>query len=45
VRDDKRAGEVIQRLRRMLSKRSKKHEPIDIRDTIQEVLAIAGAEL
>lgn len=45
VRDDKRAGEVIQRLRLMLSKRSTEHEPIDIRDTIQEVLAISGAEL
>ena len=45
VRDDKRAGAVIQRLRLMLSKRSTEHEPIDIRDTIQEVLAISGAEL
>jgi two-component system sensor kinase FixL len=44
VRDDKRAGEVIQRLRLMLGNRDLKRERFHIRDTIQEVLAIAGAE-
>lgn len=45
VRDDKRAGEVIQRLRLMLCKRNPKREQFDLRDSIQETLAIAGAEL
>jgi len=45
VRDDKRAGEVILRLRLLLSKGSAERTHVAIRDTIQEVLAIAGAEL
>jgi two-component system sensor kinase FixL len=45
VRDDKRAGEVIQRLRLMLSKGTVERERFQIRDAIGEVLAMAGAEL
>ena len=45
VRDDKRAGEVIQRLRLMLSKGDEERAGLHIRDTIEEVLAILGAEL
>jgi two-component system sensor kinase FixL len=45
VRDDKRAGEVIQRLRLLLSSGSAERTQVAIRDTIQEVLAIAGVEL
>jgi PAS domain S-box-containing protein len=45
VRDDKRAGEVIQRLRLMLSNGDLGHQRFRIQDLIPEVLAIAGGEL
>jgi two-component system sensor kinase FixL len=45
VRDDKRAGEVIQRLRLMLNKGDVGHRRFRIQDLIPEVLAIAGGEL
>lgn len=45
VRDDKRASEVIRCLRRMLHHEPTAHRRCDIRDIIQEVLAIAAAEL
>jgi len=45
VRDDKRAGDVIQHLRLMLSKGDGNRERFQVSDTITEVLAIMGAEL
>jgi len=45
VRDDKRAGEVIQRLRLMLEKGDVGHRRFRIQDLIPEVLEIAGGEL
>jgi two-component system sensor kinase FixL len=45
VRDDKRAGEVIQHLRLMLSKEDGNRERFQVYDTIKEVLALIGAEL
>jgi PAS domain S-box-containing protein len=45
VRDDKRAGEVIQRLRLLLSKGHVERERFQIRDAIGEVLTMAAAEL
>jgi C4-dicarboxylate-specific signal transduction histidine kinase len=45
VRDDKRAGEVIQRLRLMLSNGDVVYQRFQIQDLVPEVLAIAGGEL
>jgi PAS domain S-box-containing protein len=45
VRDDKRAGEVIQRLRLMLSEGKLERERTRIADVFAQVLAIAGTEV
>ena len=44
VRDGKRAGEVIARIRALTRRASPPREKLDVNETIQEVLAIAGDE-
>ncbi len=45
VEEDRRAGEIIQRMRTMLKKGQAKFEPLDLNQTIQEVLAIMRSDL
>jgi len=40
VQDDKRAGEVIQRLRGLLKKSSARHDRLDLNDVVREVLRL-----
>jgi PAS domain S-box-containing protein len=44
VRDGKRAGEVIARIRTLTKRTSPPREELDVNETIREVLAIAGDE-
>jgi C4-dicarboxylate-specific signal transduction histidine kinase len=45
IRDAHRAGEVIARVRRMVSRRSPEESPVDINQAISDVLGIAGREI
>jgi C4-dicarboxylate-specific signal transduction histidine kinase len=45
VSDDKRAAEVIQRLRMMLRKEELKFEPLDINHVIQEIVELIQSEI
>ena len=45
VEEDQRAGEIIQRMRAMLKKGEVKFQPLDLNETIQEVLAIMRSDL
>ena len=45
VRDGKRAGEVIARIRALATKKATAKERLDMNETIREVLALAGDEL
>ncbi|PWU05987.1 MAG: hypothetical protein C5B51_13255, partial [Terriglobia bacterium] len=44
VRDGKRAGEVIARIRALAKRAAPPREPLDLNETIQEVLALVGDE-
>ena len=45
VRDDRRAGEVISRIRSYLKKEEPEHAPLDINAAIREVLRLIGNEI
>jgi signal transduction histidine kinase len=45
IRDGKRAGDVIARIRTLFKKTAKVSEPLDINDTIREVLALTRNEM
>ncbi len=45
VEDDKRAGEVIQRLHRLLKKGDFKSEPVDLNDLIASTLRLVHSQL
>ena len=45
VTDDKRAGDVINRLRALLKKGEASLQPLDLNDVTTEVLALAHSEL
>ncbi len=45
VDEDKRAGEVIRRLRLLLRKNEVEHQPLDLNDVIQEVLKLVRNDL
>jgi len=45
VAEDKRAGEVIRRLRLLLQKGQTQHQPIDINEVVQEVLKLVRNDL
>jgi C4-dicarboxylate-specific signal transduction histidine kinase len=45
VKSDKRAGEVITRLRSMLRKEEPQHRPLDVNELVQEVLALMRSDL
>jgi len=45
VENDKRAGEIIRRLRAMLRKDSAEHSPLDVNDVVQDVLRIMRNDL
>ena len=45
VSDDKRAGEVIRRLRRMLKKEELKSEALEVNDVIKEIINIIHSEV
>jgi len=45
VREDRRAGEVIKRLRAMLRRGESQHQPTDINEVIGETLQLVGVEL
>ena len=44
VRDGKRAGEVIARIRALTKRAAPRREKLDLNETIQEVLALVGDE-
>jgi two-component system sensor kinase FixL len=44
VEDDKRAGEVIRRLRAMLRKEELAHEPLDVDEVVRDVLQIMNSD-
>jgi PAS domain S-box-containing protein len=44
LRDGKRAGEIIARIRAMTKKAAPAHEKLDLNHTVQEVLALVGDE-
>ena len=44
VRDGKRAGEVIARIRALTKRTAPPREKLDLNDTIREVLALVGDE-
>jgi PAS domain S-box-containing protein len=44
VKSDKRAGAVITRLRSLLRKEESQHEPVDINEVVQEVLALMRSD-
>jgi len=45
VVDDKRAGEVIDRLRLLLRKEEVQHRPLDVNEVVQDVLKLVGSDL
>jgi PAS domain S-box-containing protein len=45
VKSDKRAGQVITRLRSLFKKEEVRHAPVDVNDVVQEVLALMRSEL
>jgi PAS domain S-box-containing protein len=45
VRDDKRAGEVIRRLRVLFRKEEMQHQPVDVNEVVQEVMQLMRSEL
>jgi C4-dicarboxylate-specific signal transduction histidine kinase len=45
VADDKRAGEVIRRLRAMMKKQAAEHKPLHLNDLVLEVLRLARSDL
>ena len=45
VEEDKRAGEVIRRLRLLLQKGQTQHQPLDINEVVQEVLKLVRNDL
>ena len=45
VLDDKRAGEVIRRLRLILKKEELKSEPLEINDVIKEIISMINSEI
>lgn len=45
VKQDKRAGEVIHRLRLMLKKSTVEHQPLDLNDVVSEVLKLVRNDL
>jgi C4-dicarboxylate-specific signal transduction histidine kinase len=45
VKSDKRAGEVITRLRSLLRKEEAQHRPVDINEVVQEVVALMRSDL
>jgi two-component system sensor kinase FixL len=45
VAEDKRAGEVIQRLRLLLRKGKAQHQPLDVNEVLQEVLKLIRSDL
>ena len=45
VAEDKRAGDVIQRLRLMLKKGEVQHQPLDVSELVGEVLKIMRSDL
>lgn len=45
VKSDKRAGEVITRLRSLLKKEEPQHRPLDMNELVQEVLALMRSDL
>jgi two-component system sensor kinase FixL len=45
VKSDKRAGEVITRLRSLLRKEEAQHQPVDLNEVVQEVLALMRSDL
>jgi PAS domain S-box-containing protein len=45
VRDGKRAGDVITRIRALATKTATAKEPLDVNEAIREVMALAGDEL
>lgn len=45
VKSDKRAGAVITRLRSMLRKEEAQHQPVDMNEVVQEVLALMRSDL
>jgi two-component system sensor kinase FixL len=45
VADDKRAGEVIQRLRLLLRKDEVQHRPLDVNEVVQDVLKLVHSDL
>jgi FixJ family two-component response regulator/signal transduction histidine kinase len=45
VRDDRRASETIRAVRRLLSRDEREHEPVDLGDTLREIVALLRPEL
>lgn len=45
VGEDKRAGEVIHRMRLLLKKGEVQHQPLDVNDTVQDVLKLLRGDL
>jgi signal transduction histidine kinase len=45
VKSDKRAGQVITRLRSLFKKEETQHAPVDVNDVVQEVLALMRSDL
>ncbi len=44
VKSDKRAGEIIARLRSLLRKEEAQHQPVDMNEVVQEVLALTRSD-
>ncbi len=45
VKDDKRAGEVIRRMRTLVKKEAPRRDAVDLNDTIRETLALVRGHL